>query len=117
MRAISGKDLIATERLRQIAVDGWTQSHDDMHGADNLEMAALCYRDAKNADCDLPAQWPWVREYWKPKSRQRNLVRAGALYQAAADAAARVGDYKKRDDLMGHVESCAILLDSIPQEI
>ncbi|GJA77761.1 hypothetical protein [Aeromonas caviae] len=113
MRAITGKALIAAERQRQIEVEGWTQSHDDMHGADNLEMAALCYRDAINADSKLPAQWPWVREYWRPKGRQRNLERAGALYQAAADAAARVGDYKKRKNLLGHVDSCAILLDSI----
>ncbi|MGU5573601.1 hypothetical protein ACV1C5_09520 [Aeromonas caviae] len=113
MKTITGKALIAAERQRQIEVEGWTPSHDDMHGADNLEMAALCYRDANNADSELPAQWPWVREYWKPKGRQRNLERAGALYQAAADAAARVGDYKKRDNLLGHVVSCTILLDSI----
>jgi hypothetical protein len=29
--------------------------------------------------------WPWSFEWWKPKDRIRNLVRAGALIAAEID--------------------------------
>ena len=29
--------------------------------------------------------WPWDRQWWKPKSRRRNLVRAAALLIAAIE--------------------------------
>lgn len=109
----AGHNLIAAERQRQIAVEGWSESHDDRHGAGLLEMAALCYRDAQDAETERPANWPWTPDWWKPKDRERNLVRAGALYLAAASTADRAGDYKQRNSLLGQVESCAILLNSM----
>jgi hypothetical protein len=109
----TGQQLIAAERQRQIESEGWNASHDDEHGPETLELAAMCYRDAVNEESALPAQWPWSPEWWKPKSRQRNLERAGALYQAAAEVAERAKDYKRRDDLQDHVASCSILLSSV----
>lgn len=112
----TGHQLIAAERQRQMDSEGWTSSHDDKHGPETLELAALCYRDAINQETLLPSQWPWSPEWWKPKSRQRNLERSGALYQAAADVAERAQNYEKRDSLRAHVASCSILLDSLLEQ-
>lgn len=109
----SGRKLIEAERQRQIQSEGWTPEHDDKHGVELLEMAALSYRDAVGEDSVQPAHWPWDAKWWKPKSRQRNLERAGALYQAAADVAERAQDYHRRDTFHAFVASCAILLDSV----
>lgn len=111
--SMTGAALIGAERQRQMTEEGWTTQHDDQHGPIVLEAAALCYRDAGDANSPHSDLWPWSPEWWKPKGRQRNLERAGALYQAAADAAERAGDYERRNDLLGQVASCAILLDSI----
>jgi hypothetical protein len=113
MRKITGIQLIAAERKRQKEIEGWTLEHDDQHGAELLELAALSYRDAVGEDSPQPKQWPWDAKWWKPKSRQRNLERAGALYQAAADVAERAKDYQRRDTLLTLVASCSILLDSV----
>lgn len=113
MTDMTGLQLIANERRRQIESEGWTPEHDDGYRGDVLELAAVCYRDAEGPQSEMPAKWPWNEGWWKPRSRQRNLERAGALYQAAADAAERAQDFRRRDDLLGHVESCAILLDGV----
>lgn len=113
MKDITGHSLIAAERQRQITVEGWSESHDDFHGAVVLERAAECYM---YATCSLgapPSRWPFSPEWWKPKDRQRNLERAGALYQAAADVAGRAGDHQRREQLLGGVTSCAWLLDGL----
>ncbi len=107
------QQLIAAARVRQVEVEGWTNDHDDRQGAEALELAAVSYRDAAGPDSAPHTQWPWYPQWWKPRSRQENLVRAGAIYQAAADTAERAGDYARRDSLLGHAASCSIVLDSI----
>lgn len=92
---LSGAELIAAERARQIAVEGWTPEHDDKHTHGELAAAADSYRiyadkliefGDKLPACFIPKQWPWERCWWKPsKDPVRNLVKAGALYQAQAD--------------------------------
>jgi len=71
--------LVADERKRQIEKEGWTAEHDAWHGAQVLAKAAHAYRTNQSSE------WPWDLQWWKPKGRLRNLIRAGALYQAAAD--------------------------------
>ena len=110
---MTGKQRIDAERKRQIESEGWTAEHDDQLGADVLEQAAYCYRDAAGEGSEMPPQWPWGAEQWKPKNRIRNLERAGALYQAAAEVSDRAGNYRQRDSLQQHVDSCAMRLDSI----
>jgi len=117
LSVMAGRQLITAERQRQIESEGWTPDHDDQLGIDVLELGAVCYRDAAGPDCLLPSQWPWSEQWWKPKSRQRNLERAGALYQAAADAAERAKDYRRRDNLLDHVTSCGTLLDSVLEAV
>ena len=97
MQIMNGQSCITAERQRQQNDEGWSASHDDQHGFDVLEAAALCYRDASGADSECPTNWPWSLDWWKPKSRQRNLERAGALFVAASEVAERAGDYAKRD--------------------
>ena len=88
---MTGLELIAAERRRQIEQEGWTAEHDEQHEVDHLAAAAAAYVLAQGPGVEMPKGWPWGREWWKPKDRLRNLVRAGALYLAAADLAIKRG--------------------------
>lgn len=81
----TGAELIAAERTRQVTAEGWTAEHDDAHHYNEMEMAARAYHSADGPEARAPEWWPWEAKWWKPKDRVRNLVRAGALYQAEAD--------------------------------
>lgn len=79
--------LVAAERARQIAKEGWTPEHDDEHSNGALALAASCYAEPhaeREIILDRPAKWPWAREDWKPtpNDRIRELVKAGALIVA-----------------------------------
>lgn len=87
-KAIQG---IIDERNRQIDVEGWTPEHDDTHTNGELAKAAACYAgfaDGKEIRDDTVMQqalaklWPWFAKWWKPTTRRRNLVKAGALIVA-----------------------------------
>lgn len=90
---MSGIDLIAAERQRQIEAEGWTPKHDDEYCNGELAEAAACYAhpnrpmvpDTNGIDPPVPCDWPWDPEWWKPKDRVRDLVRAGALIAAEID--------------------------------
>jgi hypothetical protein len=87
---LSGAELIAAERQRQLEKEGWTPEHDSTHDDGSLVVAAICYARIR---CSHPAiktsvspSWPWELEGWKPSSDQiRNLVKAGALIAAEID--------------------------------
>ena len=94
-RAMTGIESIAAERRRQREREGWTLGHDDAHERGEIAGAAACYilagLDVGRVDLrdrvrvlarDL---WPWHRDWWKPKDRRRDLVRAGALIAAEID--------------------------------
>lgn len=79
---------IAAERRRQIEVEGWDTKHDDdFNDSGELAAAAGCYA---LASCDLMDWmricaldlWPWKRDWWKPRGRRRDLIRAAALIVA-----------------------------------
>src|SRR4051794_24318046 len=81
--AATGVDLIAAERQRQIEAEGWSIEHDREHGSALLIRAGHAYATGNGG------WWPFDNgASFKPKGPLRNLVRAGALYQAAADVAA-----------------------------
>lgn len=105
---------IEAERQRQRKVEGWTLAHDNEHTDGSLASAAACYalygsmRDddrAANEDLDnsegfisiLRSMWPdsWSRQYWNPKDRRRDLVRAGALIVAELERLDRKERRKK----------------------
>lgn len=102
MSSTCGMALIAAERRRQIEVEGYTPEHDREQGVSRLLRAAEAY------EFDRLDHWPWDPEWWKPKDALSNLIRAGALYQAASDVspmfdgAARAG-----------VERCSAKIDAI----
>lgn len=106
---MSGVELIAAERQRQIDVEGWTPEHDDTHDCDELAEAAVCYampqiwREAQlnqNVETTLIEYIKdgmynahgW-RDWFKPSpdNRIRELVKAGALIAAEIDRLQRLG--------------------------
>lgn len=80
-----GVELIATERQRQIEVEGWTPEHDAQHKGGELALAAAVYAVPNHLRGILMVLWPWAPEWYKPKDRIRDLVRAGALIAAEID--------------------------------
>lgn len=80
----AGVGLIAAERLRQEHQEGWTPEHDDEHKQGQLTIAAACYLMAHDSTFTRKA-WPWDLKWWKPKTYEQNLVRAGALIAAELD--------------------------------
>lgn len=98
---MTGIELIAEERRRQIEKEGWTVEHDIFeHQNGQLVDAAVSYALTKEerkilsqmvaADgnpSDIPPTWPFEKEWWKPTpdDRIRELVKAGALIAAEID--------------------------------
>jgi hypothetical protein len=74
---------VLRERERQHYKEGFSAAHDDVHTRGELALAAAAYAVPENVrqffeanDIDL---WPFHFEWWKPKDRRRDLVRAAAL--------------------------------------
>lgn len=106
---------IAAERRRQVEVEGFTTDHDGCWPYGELAEAAACYASGKplflesrtrrpssmNPDGDLVVRyapiWPWAEEWWKPKTRRHNLVRAGALITAEIERIDRGDALSKRE--------------------
>jgi hypothetical protein len=66
------------ERHRQQQEEGWSLEHDDAYRGEELRWAAVCYALYMKQQ-NPPAFWPWPPEWWKPRDRRANLVRAAAL--------------------------------------
>lgn len=90
-----GVTMIATERQRQMAVEGWTPEHDDVHDDGQMLSAAIVYAERvrlpESFASTLPPMWPWAAKWWKPSADPiRNLVKAGALIAAEIDRLQRL---------------------------
>jgi hypothetical protein len=112
---VSGSELIAAERKRQIEAEGWTPEHDDEHAGGELAAAACCYATDPRIRAEImltedgqanvnqpgsgydPRHWPptWSGD-WKPcpGDRVRELVKAGALIAAEIDRLQRPGPHQ-----------------------
>ncbi len=97
--ALAGAQLIAAERERQMAEEGWTPEHDDDHRHYELAKAGATYALYAGVGPWLqeiaPLTWPWEREWFKPagnRDRIRDLVKAGALIAAEIDRLSRLSD-------------------------
>ncbi len=95
---MTGAELIAAERQRQIEAEGWTPEHDDGHTQGELAAAAQCYlarHDVRSDWNEMPPDWwPW-NAWWKPsRDPVRNLVKAGALIAAEIDRLRRTNAEK-----------------------
>lgn len=101
----TGVELIAEERQRQIAEEGWTENHDSKQTDNSLSMAAALYaapvnlygkRKNWNGEDIFIDPWPWKTKMddvvelnaWDKRSkhsRMRRLIIAGALIAAEID--------------------------------
>lgn len=93
MKEMHGATLIEDERKRQLREEGYSLEHDEeenCHG--ELAIAADCY--CVHSVRHTPGKWPWSKESWKPTpdNKVRQLVKAGALYQAEIDRLIRCRD-------------------------
>lgn len=99
---MTGVELIAAERQRQIDVEGRLPDHDDEHGRGELAYAAAVYAlppevrhrhiwTSTLLDLLWPKQWRIKEEH----DRVRELVKAGALIAAEID---RLQREAARDD-------------------
>ena len=80
---------VEAERHRQVFEEGFIEQHDDLHDKGEMARAAAAYaihsarfRDANEKEYRIKAahpEWPWSRQWWKPKDRRRDLIRAAAL--------------------------------------
>ena len=99
---MTGIELIAQERARQISKEGWTTKHDEQHVKHELVQAAVyycAYDEIADLCCDLeqcrtlveqnlfPASWAdaWKKRQGFPVPTDRDLVKAGALIAAELD--------------------------------
>lgn len=111
----SVRDVIA-ERLRQQSVERWTLEHDDAYDGGELAGAAACYarhvsvrgwvyaeNPAAYQDEDVPGDWPWAEEWWKPTSPCRVLEKAGALILAEMERSNRATDAGEGGAVVGEV--------------
>lgn len=77
---------VLEERRRQVEVEDFDASHDDMATKGQLAGAAASYamHDIEHWAGKEAARtiWPWDKAWWKPANRRRNLVKAGALILA-----------------------------------
>jgi hypothetical protein len=91
---MNGAELIAAERKRQIAEEGYDAEH-DRGGATFLALAGAAYAIPDQVSAPFVAIaaprerfWPWHKSFWKPTpdDRVRELTKAGALIAAAIDS-------------------------------
>lgn len=105
---LKAKALIAVERERQVTEEGWTPEHDDEHmGGEMLRAAVIYFQHAAHKDFPLamnadgsPMGWPWEAKWWKPKTPEQDLIRAGALCVAERDRIKR----KSPKSYVGHID-------------
>jgi hypothetical protein len=76
---MTGIELIAAERERQIKVHGYDYAHDRNHGSYILARAGVAYALGESS------YWPFD-DGFNRTTRKQDLVKAGALIAAAIDA-------------------------------
>jgi len=94
---MTGIELIAAERKRQIEEEGYTAEHDDRWKNGELAMAGACYAMLSNWNNEkmiFEQFWPFNENYWKPspKNHLQELKKAGALIAAEIDRLLRLKD-------------------------
>jgi hypothetical protein len=114
---------ILAERKRQRTDERYTLAHDDEYVDGDLRIVAQAYywhavkspalgwqtvpiRDkATSRDMRIPLPWPWAPRWWKPKTPQRDLERAGALCIAELERLERRVEQKLVNDQEAHADS------------
>lgn len=107
----TGKEMIGDERQRQMIQEGYSLRSDEKYVDGELLKAAECYyRWPANPIVGI---WPWSDSDWKPKDRVSNLIRAGALYLAAANQYERRLINDMEDICVAKMGVCAQEIDQI----
>jgi hypothetical protein len=110
-------ELISAERNRQIAQEGWSREHDATHDSNEMYDAAIVYltfgTDAEGPlqSDGTPEAWPWDANWFKPKSRLRNLVRSGALLVAEKER--RIAVQLPLDDIEDRINEVSAAIKTI----
>lgn len=95
---------VQAERRRQVEAEGWTPQHDDEHADGQMAQAAGCYAlHAGGIGTDWPDGrqngsalfWPWDKDWWKPTTPRRDLVKACALALAEIERLDRAAERGK----------------------
>lgn len=81
--SVTGAEMIAAERQRQVEVEGWTREHDDEHTFGELAKRAAALAVA-HTDAIVLDDGEQVKP-WKMHREPRSLVIAGALIAAEID--------------------------------
>ena len=86
---------IVAERERVITEEGRDAANDDRYTGGELACAAAAYalghfRNPRILEM-VRNLWPWAQEWWKPTTRRRNLIKAGALIVAELERLERKG--------------------------
>jgi hypothetical protein len=85
---------VEIERARQKNAEGFSPKRDDGYVKGELADAAASY--VLGAEwVERICIWPWSWEWWKPKDRRRDLVRAAALIVAEIERLDRAEQKKK----------------------
>ena len=117
-----GMELIVAERMRHQAPsadggEGFGAAHDASVWTRELVAAGEAYEEALDDTAPLPHAWPFDARRWKPKDRQRNLIRAGSLYLAAAERWDRKAPaLPAAAALRARAEAVGVLIDNLARD-
>ena len=108
---MTGIELIAEERKRQIEVEGYTAAHDMEHSANDLVCAAIAYLSCNFPQGAPSAWWPFRKQEYKPKDYVSNIKRAAALCAAALDVLkSKMGDAQRKEFFKTDIEDSSLAL-------
>lgn len=106
---MTGAELIAKERQRQIDEEHYSLEHDALYNSDGrLGSAAACYAfpesirqyivEVYNRQ-SFPIFWPWPKNMWKPTPHDRikELTKSGALIAAEIDRLLALQEQKAQE--------------------
>lgn len=100
----AARDVLA-ERRRQIEGEGRSTEGDDAYVGNDLVYAAVSYALAAAGDRSDKSfaniahkWWPWMFSWWKPTTRRRDLVKAGALILAEIERLDRLAAIPEAPD-------------------
>lgn len=102
---MNGYARIEAERNRQINDIGWSEANDDQYTEGELADAAATYAG------EMPDLWPWMKESYKPGTRERNLEKAGALWLAERDRLNRANEFEAAEEAENEAKQVAYALD------
>lgn len=81
-----GVEAIKRERQRQVIGEGYDEKHDEQHDPRMLLEAAVSYLlSALGRKGDSASEWPFDKEFYKPKDFKRDVERGAALAAAGLD--------------------------------